>query len=53
MHCHSACANVNCRIMPGVPIEAVQEDLRRVLADDGVTGSACPVIVAWWLRYRA
>ena len=29
-------ANVNCRILPGVPIEAVQEDLRRVVADDGI-----------------
>ena len=30
-------ANVNCRILPGVPIEAVREELRQVLADDGIT----------------
>ena len=29
-------ANVNCRILPGVPIETVQDDLRRVVADDGI-----------------
>jgi acetylornithine deacetylase/succinyl-diaminopimelate desuccinylase-like protein len=30
-------ANVNCRILPGVPIETVQEDLKRVVADDGIS----------------
>ena len=29
-------ANVNCRILPGVPIETVQDDLRRIVADDGI-----------------
>ena len=29
-------ANVNCRILPGTTIEAVQEQLRRLVADDGI-----------------
>jgi len=31
-----ASANVNCRILPGVPIETVRRDLERILADDGI-----------------
>jgi acetylornithine deacetylase/succinyl-diaminopimelate desuccinylase-like protein len=30
-------ANVNCRILPGVPIDAVQRDIIRVLADDKIS----------------
>src|SRR4029453_16996533 len=33
-------ANVNCRILPGVPIAEVQADIVRVLADDGITVTA-------------
>ena len=29
-------ANVNCRILPGTTIEAVQEQLRRLVADEGI-----------------
>jgi acetylornithine deacetylase/succinyl-diaminopimelate desuccinylase-like protein len=29
-------ANVNCRILPGTTIDAVQEQLRRLVADDGI-----------------
>jgi acetylornithine deacetylase/succinyl-diaminopimelate desuccinylase-like protein len=29
-------ANVNCRILPGEPIEDVQKQLQRVIADDGI-----------------
>ena len=31
-----ASANVNCRILPGVPIESVRKDLERILADGGI-----------------
>ncbi len=27
---------MNCRILPGVPIETVRKDLERILADDGI-----------------
>lgn len=30
-------ANINCRILPGDSIDTVQAELRRVLADDGIT----------------
>jgi acetylornithine deacetylase/succinyl-diaminopimelate desuccinylase-like protein len=30
-------ANVNCRILPGVPIGDVQKEMARVLADDGIS----------------
>jgi acetylornithine deacetylase/succinyl-diaminopimelate desuccinylase-like protein len=33
-------ANVNCRILPGVPIDAVQRDILRVLADDKISVAA-------------
>jgi acetylornithine deacetylase/succinyl-diaminopimelate desuccinylase-like protein len=43
-------ANVNCRILPGVPVESVQEELGRILADEGIkisrvgeTGISAPV----------
>jgi acetylornithine deacetylase/succinyl-diaminopimelate desuccinylase-like protein len=32
-------ANVNCRILPGVPVDDVRAELVRILADDGVTVS--------------
>jgi acetylornithine deacetylase/succinyl-diaminopimelate desuccinylase-like protein len=30
-------ANVNCRILPGAPIAAVQEEIRKVIADDKIS----------------
>jgi acetylornithine deacetylase/succinyl-diaminopimelate desuccinylase-like protein len=31
-----AFANVNCRILPGTPVDSVKADLQRILADDGI-----------------
>lgn len=31
-----ATANVNCRILPGVSVDQVQQDLQRIVADDGI-----------------
>jgi len=43
-------ANVNCRILPDEPVENVRAEIRRVLADEGITvtpvgdpGQSCPV----------
>jgi acetylornithine deacetylase/succinyl-diaminopimelate desuccinylase-like protein len=33
-------ANVNCRILPGVPIESVQEQISRVIGDDKISLAA-------------
>ncbi len=33
----NARANVNCRILPGVPISDVQKEITQVLADDGIS----------------
>jgi acetylornithine deacetylase/succinyl-diaminopimelate desuccinylase-like protein len=33
-------ANVNCRILPGVPIESVQEQIARVIGDDKISLAA-------------
>jgi acetylornithine deacetylase/succinyl-diaminopimelate desuccinylase-like protein len=33
-------ANVNCRILPGVPVREVQSEIVRVLADDGIKVTA-------------
>ena len=35
-----ATANVNCRILPGVPVESVRQDLIKVLADEKITITA-------------
>jgi acetylornithine deacetylase/succinyl-diaminopimelate desuccinylase-like protein len=32
-----ATVNVNCRILPGVPVDQVQQDITRVLADDKIS----------------
>jgi acetylornithine deacetylase/succinyl-diaminopimelate desuccinylase-like protein len=43
-----ASANVNCRILPGVPVETVRQDLERILADDQVKVSpvGAPAVMA-------